>query len=82
MGGINVAAANLINILTYVALGVSDLPSGTAIGSGAILDTSRFRFFCLAETFKLIQDFSIRTFGEHDDTNLPVWSLANIAGLN
>ena len=52
-----------------------------AIGSGTILDTSRFRML-LAEHYG-VDPRSVHAYiaGEHGDSEVPVWSAANIAGM-
>jgi L-lactate dehydrogenase len=76
-----VVAANPVDILTYLAWRMTSLPSNQIIGSGTILDTARFRFL-LGQHFK-IETHSIHAYiiGEHGDSQVPVWSLANIAGM-
>jgi L-lactate dehydrogenase len=51
------------------------------IGSGTVLDTSRFRYL-LSQYFS-VDARSIHAYiiGEHGDSEVPVWSLANIAGM-
>jgi L-lactate dehydrogenase len=51
------------------------------IGSGTILDTARFRHL-LSRQFR-VDARSVHGFiiGEHGDSEVPVWSLANIAGM-
>jgi L-lactate dehydrogenase len=60
---------------------MTGLPSNQIIGSGTILDTARFRFL-LGQHFQ-IEPHSIHAYiiGEHGDSQVPVWSLANIAGV-
>ena len=79
--GIIVIATNPVDILTYVSLEVSGLPPGKVIGSGTILDTSRFRF--LLGQYYQVDTRSVHAYiiGEHGDSELPVWSLANIGGV-
>lgn len=76
-----VVAANPVDVLTYLAWQMTGLPSHQVIGSGTILDTARFRFL-LGQHFQ-IDTHSIHAFiiGEHGDSQVPVWSLANIAGI-
>ena len=76
-----VVAANPVDVLTYLTWQMTGLPSHQIIGSGTILDTARFRFL-LAQHFK-IDTHSIHAYiiGEHGDSQVPVWSLANIAGM-
>jgi len=79
--GMLLVAANPVDILTYVALRFSGLPSKRVIGSGTILDTARFRYL-LSEYFG-VDPRSVHAYiiGEHGDSEVPVWSLANIAGM-
>lgn len=75
-------AANPVDVLTYLAWRMTGLPSNQVIGSGTILDTARFRFL-LGQHFE-IEPHSIHAYiiGEHGDSQVPVWSLANIAGVH
>ena len=74
-------ATNPVDVLTHIALTTSGLPSSRVIGSGTLLDTARFRAL-LAERFA-VDPRSVHAFiiGEHGDSEVPVWSLANIAGM-
>jgi len=74
-------ATNPVDVLTYAALKLSGLPAQRVIGSGTILDTARFRYL-LSEHFR-VDSRSVHAFiiGEHGDSEVPVWSLANIAGM-
>ncbi len=79
--GILLVATNPVNVLTYAALKLSGLPSQRVIGSGTVLDTARFRYL-LSQHFR-VDARSVHAFiiGEHGDSEVPVWSLANIAGM-
>jgi L-lactate dehydrogenase len=79
--GILLIATNPVDILTYAALKLSGLPAERVIGSGTVLDTARFRYL-LSQHFR-VDSRSIHAFiiGEHGDSEVPVWSLANIAGM-
>ena len=65
----------------HLALKLSGLPPPQVIGSGTILDTARFRYL-LSEQFG-VDARSVHAYiiGEHGDSEVPVWSLANIAGM-
>jgi L-lactate dehydrogenase len=80
--GILLIATNPVDILTYTAWKISGLPPSRVIGSGTILDTARFRHL-LSQRFD-VDPRSVHAFiiGEHGDSEVPVWSLANIAGMN
>lgn len=74
--------ANPVDILTYITYKLSGFPKQRVIGSGTVLDTSRFKHL-LSEYFN-IDDRNIHTYiiGEHGDSEVPTWSLTNIAGMN
>ena len=78
--GIFLIATNPVDVLSYVTQKVSGLPKAQVIGSGTILDTARFKF-------ELAQEFGVspwsvdaQIIGEHADSELAIWSQANIAG--
>ncbi|MBP1999854.1 L-lactate dehydrogenase [Paenibacillus shirakamiensis] len=75
-------ATNPVDILSYVSWKKSGLPSNRVIGSGTLLDSARFRY--LIGQNKRVNPRSIHAhiIGEHGDSELPVWSLANVAGMN
>jgi len=80
-GGIILIATNPVDILTYISLRESGLPPNQVIGSGTILDTSRFRF--LLGQYYEVDTRSVHAYiiGEHGDSEIPVWSLASIGGV-
>jgi L-lactate dehydrogenase len=79
--GILLIASNPVDAMTYAAWKISGLPSQRVIGSGTILDTARLRYL-LSQHFG-VDSRSVHAFiiGEHGDSEVPVWSLANIAGM-
>jgi L-lactate dehydrogenase len=79
--GILVIASNPVDILTHIAAEVAGVPWGRVIGSGTILDTARFRY--LLGTHFGVDARSVHAYiiAEHGDSAVPVWSLANIAGV-
>lgn len=74
--------ANPVDILTYITYKLSGFPKQRVIGSGTVLDTSRFKHL-LSEYFN-IDDRNIHAYiiGEHGDSEVATWSLTNIAGMN
>lgn len=74
-------ATNPVDVLTRITLRLSGLSPHHVIGSGTILDTARFRYL-LSQYFG-VDARSVHAFiiGEHGDSEVPVWSLANIAGM-
>lgn len=79
--GIVLIATNPVDVLTHLSLKWSGLPAQRLLGSGTILDTARFRYL-LSEHFN-VDPHSVHAniIGEHGDSEVPVWSLANIAGM-
>jgi L-lactate dehydrogenase len=78
--GIFLVATNPVDILTYAVWKFSGLPKDRVIGSGTILDTARFRYV-LGDYFKIdARNVHAYIIGEHGDTELPVWSRADIGG--
>ncbi|KAK0748452.1 hypothetical protein B0T21DRAFT_406970 [Apiosordaria backusii] len=76
-----VIATNPVDVLTHAALKLSGFPVERVIGSGTAMDTTRFRH-------ELGKHFGVNPrnvhaviIGEHGDSQLPVWSLASIAGM-
>ncbi len=78
--GVLIVATNPVDVLSYVTWKCSGLPAAHVIGSGTLLDTQRFRYL-LGEYFSVDpRNVHANIIGEHGDTELPVWSHADIAG--
>lgn len=79
--GIILVTTNPVDVLSYQSWKLSGLPPSRVIGSGTILDTARFRSL-LSEHFG-VDPRSVHAFiaGEHGDSEVPIWSSANIAGM-
>jgi L-lactate dehydrogenase len=79
--GIILIATNPVDVLTFASLKLSGLSPKRVLGSGTILDTARFRHL-LSEYFDVDpRSIHAHIIGEHGDSEVPVWSLANIAGM-
>jgi len=72
---------NPVDILTYVTLKISGLPSNRVIGSGTLLDSARFRFLLSEHCNIASQNVHAYIIGEHGDTEVAAWSVSNIAGI-
>ncbi len=72
---------NPVDILTQISADLAKLPAGRVIGTGTTLDTARFRFN-LGDYYD-IDPRSIHAWivAEHGDSAVPVWSLADVAGV-
>jgi L-lactate dehydrogenase len=72
---------NPLDAMTYAALKLSDFPASKVIGSGTVLDTARLRYV-LGEYLKVdTRNVHACIIGEHGDSEVPVWSLANVVGI-
>lgn len=80
--GILLVVSNPVDILTYVALKLSGYSKQKVIGSGTVLDTARFQYLLsehLGVDSKSVHAFII---GEHGDSELAVWSGADISSID
>lgn len=79
--GIIIMATNPVDVLTYAAWKISGLPAERVIGSGTILDTARFRYLLSQHAGVDAKSVHAYIIGEHGDSEVPVWSLATIGGM-
>lgn len=73
---------NPVDILTEVTLRLSGFPANRVLGSGTVLDTARLKHNIgerLGVDPRQVHAFII---GEHGDSELPVYSSANISGID
>jgi len=73
---------NPLDVLTYTALKASGFPKNQVFGTGTTLDSSRFRYL-LGKKFG-VDPHSVGGYliGEHGDSELAVYSHANVMGEN
>ncbi|MBO5305537.1 MAG: L-lactate dehydrogenase [Clostridia bacterium] len=73
---------NPVDVLTQVTLKLSGYPKERVIGSGTVLDTARLKYL-LGKRFE-VDARNVHAFiiGEHGDSELPVFSSANISGID
>ena len=79
--GILLVVSNPVDILTYAAVKLSGLPENRVIGSGTVLDTARLKYAIgrhLNVDSRSVHAFII---GEHGDSEIAVWSSANVSGV-
>ncbi|MGG1636895.1 L-lactate dehydrogenase [Paenibacillus sp. MCAF9] len=78
--GILLIATNPVDIMSYFCQKKSGWPTHRVIGSGTLLDSARFRYL-IGERLQLDpRSVHAHIIGEHGDSELPLWSLANVAG--
>ncbi len=80
-GAIVIVVSNPIDVLTYVTCRRLGIDRRKVIGSGTVLDTSRFRTL-LGHEFD-IDPRSIHAYiiGEHGESSVAVWSMANMGQI-
>lgn len=72
---------NPVDVITYVTLQLSGLPPRRVFGSGTVLDSSRFRFLIARRCNVAVHNVHAYIAGEHGDSEIPLWSSANVAGV-
>jgi L-lactate dehydrogenase len=78
--GILLIASNPVDVMSYFTWKKSGWPSQRVIGSGTLLDTARFRYLIGDKLSIDPRSVHAHIIGEHGDSELPVWSHANLAG--
>ena len=74
--------SNPVDILTYCTIKLSGFHAGRVLGSGTVLDTARLKYHLGQQL--CVDSRSIHAFiiGEHGDSELAVWSSANVSGID
>lgn len=80
--GILMIVTNPVDILTYEALRISGYPANRVIGSGTVLDTARLKYLLGRHLDVDSRGVHAVIIGEHGDSELAVWSGANISGID
>ncbi len=73
--------SNPVDVLTYAAIKLPGFPRQRIIGSGTVLDTARFRYELSAHCHVDPRNVHAYILGEHGDSEVPAWSVANVAGV-
>ena len=80
--GVMLIVSNPVDILTYVALKRSGWEKGRVIGSGTVLDSSRFRYLLAHHCGVDVHNVHAYILGEHGDSEFAAWSMTNVAGIS
>ena len=72
---------NPVDVITYVTLKLTGLPPPRVLGSGTVLDSSRFRYLIANRCNVAVQNVHAYIVGEHGDSEIPLWSSASIANI-
>lgn len=78
--GIFLVVTNPMDVMTYFTLKFSGLPAEKVIGSGTVLDSARLRQ--RIASYLNVNPKSVHAYqvGEHGDSELSLWSLAEVGG--
>ena len=80
--GIILVVTNPVDILTYVSITLSKFDPRHVLGSGTVLDTARLKQLMGNELGVDARNIHTFIIGEHGDSELPVWSSANVSGID
>lgn len=80
--GILMIVTNPVDILTNAAIKMSGYPAQRVIGSGTVLDTARLKYLLSRRLDVDARSVHAVIIGEHGDSELAVWSGANISGID
>jgi L-lactate dehydrogenase len=73
--------SNPVDVMTYVALKVSNLPPQRVFGSGTVLDSARFRYELSRRCQVDPRNVHAYVIGEHGDSEVFLWSQVHIGTL-
>jgi len=74
--------SNPVDILTWAAQKLSGLPNRQVMGSGTVLDTARLKYLLGEHLGVDSRSVHAVIIGEHGDSELAVWSGANVSGVD
>lgn len=77
---INLIVSNPVDILSYATWKFSKKKATKVIGSGTVLDSSRFKYLLGKHCKVDPRNVHAYILGEHGDTEVPIWSKAMIGG--
>ena len=76
-----IIVANPVDVLTYQAITTTGLPADKVIGTGTLLDTTRFRSLLGNRLGVSPDQVYAYVLGEHGDSQVPITSSATVAGI-
>jgi L-lactate dehydrogenase len=80
-GAVLLLVTNPVDVITYAALKITGWPRQRVLGSGTVLDSSRFRFLIARRCNVAVQNVHATIAGEHGDSEIPLWSSARIGNV-
>lgn len=76
-----IVATNPVDVLTQRLIAQTGFPHSRVLGSGTVLDSSRLRQLLAEELRVDVRGVHAHIIGEHGDSELAVWSRANVSGI-
>jgi L-lactate dehydrogenase len=80
--GIYLIASNPVDILTKVVMDNTHIENKRIIGSGTLLDTSRFKYEISQMTNSKPENIDVMIIGEHGDSSVPITNNGKINGIS
>jgi L-lactate dehydrogenase len=72
---------NPVDVITEIAANITGFEWHRVIGSGTVLDSSRFRYLVAKHCQVAVQNVHAYIAGEHGDSEIPLWSSATIGSI-
>jgi L-lactate dehydrogenase len=72
---------NPVDVVTEIAMKITGFEWNRVIGSGTVLDSSRFRYLVARHCQVAVQNVHAYIAGEHGDSEIPLWSSATIGSI-
>ena len=72
---------NPVDVITEIAAKITGFEWSRVIGSGTVLDSSRFRYLVAKHCQVAVQNVHAYIAGEHGDSEIPLWSSATIGSI-
>ena len=80
-GALLLMVTNPVDVVTEVARKLTGLPWERVVGSGTVLDSSRFRYLVAKHCDVAVQNVHAYIAGEHGDSEIPLWASATIGSI-
>ncbi len=76
-----IVVSNPLDVMTWVALETSGLPSNRVMGMAGVLDTARYRAFLALELGCSVRDIQALLMGGHGDSMVPLPRFTTVGGM-
>ena len=80
-GALLLLVTNPVDVMTEIALKITGIPWQRVVGSGTVLDSSRFRYLVATHCNVAVQNVHAYIAGEHGDSEIPLWASATIGSI-